>query len=225
MARRRIGLYGGSFDPVHSGHLEVAQKVSKLFDIELLLFVPAEVAPHKVGRNVTSSFHRHAMLALATQNDPLLMVSTYELDEPDRRYTVDTLKHFLQVFLNDEIFFVMGADSWEEIHTWREWKLLLSLTNHIVVTRPGYKIDVERLGPTVIEKVVDLRGGRSADIGSGPRIFLTDVVQKDISATQIRNAAASQNVDQLSKLVPEAIAEYISKYRLYRNSNETEFYS
>lgn len=224
-ARRRIGLYGGSFDPVHSGHLEVARKVSELFDIDLLLFIPAEVAPHKVGRKVTASIHRHTMLALATQDDRSILVSTYELNGPERRYTVDTLKHFLQVFLNDEVFFLMGADSWEEIHTWRDWELLLSLTNHIVVTRPGYEIDVQRLGPAIVERVVDLRGSDRVEVAPEPRIFLTDVVQRDISATEIRNAVASENPDQLAKLVPQTVAEYISKYRLYRNFNETEFYS
>lgn len=224
-ARRRIGLYGGSFDPVHLGHVEVAREVSKLFDIDLLLFIPAEVAPHKVGRKVTASVHRHTMLALATQDDPSLLVSTYELNGPDRRYTVDTLKHFLQVFSGDDIFFVMGADSWEEIHTWRDWEFLLSLTNHVVVTRPGYQIDVNRFGPDIVGRVVDLRNAEFGELGSEPRIFLTNVVQKDISATQIRSAAASGNLADLSELVPRRVAEYISKYRLYRNSNETEFYS
>ena len=85
-ARKRIALYGGTFDPVHSGHLEIARRVSELFEIEKVLFVPAQVAPHKVGRPVTEPIHRYAMLALATQNDPRLLISTFELDAPDRRY-------------------------------------------------------------------------------------------------------------------------------------------
>ena len=119
-ARKRIALYGGTFDPVHSGHLEIARRVSELFEIEKVLFVPAQVAPHKVGRPVTEPIHRYAMLALATQNDPQLSLSTFELDAPNRRYTVDTVEHF-QTTLGDsaELFFIMGADSWAEIRTWR----------------------------------------------------------------------------------------------------------
>jgi nicotinate-nucleotide adenylyltransferase len=84
-AQRRIALYGGTFDPVHVGHLEIARKVRQLFEIEKVLFIPAQLAPHKVGRDVTEPIHRYAMLALATQNDPQLLISTFELDAPDRR--------------------------------------------------------------------------------------------------------------------------------------------
>ena len=92
--RKRIAIYGGTFDPVHSGHLEIARRVSQLFAIDEFLFVPARVAPHKLDREVSSSLHRYAMLALATQEDPGLCVSRFELDGPQRQYTVDTLFHF-----------------------------------------------------------------------------------------------------------------------------------
>src|SRR5215216_2137057 len=109
-AQRRIALYGGTFDPVHVGHLEVARKVSQLFEIEKVLFVPAQMAPHKIGRPVTAPIHRYAMLALATQNHPELVISTFELDAPDRRYTVDTIEHFLRELGDSvEFFFIMGA--------------------------------------------------------------------------------------------------------------------
>src|SRR5688500_9928846 len=131
-ARKRIALYGGTFDPVHSGHLEIARKVSELFEIEKVLFIPAQVAPHKVGRPVTEPIHRYAMLALATQNDPRLSISTFELESPDRRYTVDTVEHFqTKLAGSTELFFIMGADSWSEITTWREWERLLKIINHI----------------------------------------------------------------------------------------------
>src|SRR5688500_2802629 len=97
---KRIALYGGTFDPVHVGHLEIARRVSKTFEIDKVIFVPAQMAPHKIGRPVTHPIHRYAMLALSTQDDPRLQVSTFELEEPDRRYTVDTVEHF-QRELND----------------------------------------------------------------------------------------------------------------------------
>src|SRR5262245_4460391 len=93
-AQKRIALYGGTFDPVHIGHVEVARKVAEVFEFDRVVFIPAQMAPHKIGRPVTEPIHRYAMLALATQDDPNLVISTFELDAPDRRYTVDTVEHF-----------------------------------------------------------------------------------------------------------------------------------
>src|ERR1044072_3037451 len=125
--RKRIAIYGGTFDPVHRAHLEIARRVTELFEIDEFLFVPARVAPHKVDRDVSSAFHRYAMLALATSVDPRLSISTVELDGPGPRYTVDTLEYFRSHFKDAaDLFFVMGADSWSEITTWREWQRLLT---------------------------------------------------------------------------------------------------
>ena len=203
--KQRIALYGGTFDPIHLGHLEIARKVLELFEIEKVLFVPAQVAPHKVGRPVTEPIHRYAMLALATQHDPRLSISTFELDAPGRRYTVDTVAHFQRTFGDAaELFFIMGADSWSEIQTWREWERLLKMVNHIVVTRPGYEV---------------------AEAPPGARVLFTDAVMKDVSATNIRRLAAEGRMDELAALVPEPVAEYIRKYEIYRETNETKLNS
>lgn len=206
-AMKRIALYGGTFDPVHSGHLEIARKVSELFEIQKVLFIPAQVAPHKIGKAVTEPIHRYAMLALATQNDPQLSISTFELDAPDRRYTVDTVEHFRTAFgASTELFFIMGADSWSEIRTWREWERLLKMINHIVVTRPGH--DVNKTLPS-----------------SEARVSFTDAVMKDVSSSGIRRVAAEGRYEELAQLVPAPVAEYIRKYELYRETNETELHS
>jgi nicotinate-nucleotide adenylyltransferase len=205
--RTRIALYGGTFDPVHLGHLEVARRVSELFEIEKVVFIPAQIAPHKVGRPVTEPIHRYAMIALATQNDSQLLISTFELDAPDRRYTVDTVAEFQRRLGDDtELFFIMGADSWSEITTWRDWERLLRMTNHIVVTRPGYEVP-------------------PAPVGLGNRILFTDAVQKDISATNIRRLANEERYDELEQLVPRSVAGYIKKYGIYRDTNEAKLNS
>src|SRR4030095_917991 len=157
--RNRIALYGGTFDPVHVGHLEVARRVCELFEIDRVLFVPAHVAPHKVGRPVTPALHRYAMLILATQNDEHLFVSTFELESTDGGFTVDTLTHFQREFGDSiDLFFIMGADSWAEISTWRDWQRLLSLASHIVVTRPGYEITSP--SKELRDRLIDIRSGR-----------------------------------------------------------------
>lgn len=216
-------MYGGTFDPVHVGHLEIARRVLQLFEIEKVLFVPAQMAPHKIGRPVTQPIHRYAMLALATQNDPQLSISTFELDAPDRRYTVETVEHF-QRKLSDstELFFIMGADSWTEIATWREWERLLTITNHIVVTRPGYELESSHVGE-LRERIVDLRGEGSRASGTG--IFITDVVMNDVSATNIRTLASEGRTDELANYLPGPVLEYIKKYGIYRNSNEAKLNS
>ena len=201
--RKRIAVYGGTFDPVHMGHLEIGRRISQVFEIDQFLFVPARQAPHKQDREPTSGFHRYAMLALATQSQPQLCVSSFELDAPGRQYTVDTLTHFRSHFgESTELFFVMGADSWTEITTWREWEKLTTLANLIVVTRPGYKLEVP--GPEPGKK----------------QVFVSDAVMIDVSATQVRAAAREDDEEKLNRLVPQEVANYIRKYGLYRNTNE-----
>lgn len=224
--RKRIAIYGGTFDPVHIGHLEVARRVTELFAIDVFLFVPARVAPHKLDREVTSPLHRYAMLALATQTDPRLSISTFEIDEPSRRYTVDTLVHFRsrsETFA--DLFFVMGADSWSEIATWREWQRLTTLANLIVVTRPGIEFSSANVGADIAEQVVDLRR-RNIDSDlvkvdpESRKIFVTDAVMRNVSATQVRKAVRENLKEELDKLVPVEVANYIRKYKLYRNKDE-----
>jgi nicotinate-nucleotide adenylyltransferase len=225
--KKRIAFYGGTFDPIHLGHLEVAEKVLRLFEIDELRFVPAQVAPHKVSHAVTPALHRYAMLALATQENARLRVSSFELDEPGRSYTVDTLAHFkAELAGTSTTCFIMGADSWSEITSWRDWERLLALTSHIVVTRPGYDLSAEPPTPTLEGRMVDLRGADAARVSEivntaeGERIFLTDAVMMDISATDIRLAVREDADEQLARLVPLSVAKYIKKYGLYRNTNE-----
>jgi nicotinate-nucleotide adenylyltransferase len=219
--RKRIAIYGGTFDPVHSGHLEIARQVSQLFGIDEFLFVPARMAPHKLDRDVSPALHRYAMLALATRAEPKFCVSSFELEGPGRQYTVDTLFHFRSLFAESvDLFFVMGADSWAEITSWREWRRLMTLANLIVVTRPGYEISG---APETAANFVDLRGvteGAVTTEAGAPGVFVTDSVMLDVSATEIRRAAGKDSSEKLNKLVPLEVAEYIRKYQLYRNTTD-----
>ena len=224
--RKRIAIYGGTFDPVHLGHMEIARSISRLFAIDEFLFVPARAAPHKQDAQVSAGLDRYAMLALATQEDPRLCISVLELDATATQYTVDTIRHFRAYFGESaELFFVMGADSWMEITSWREWETLMALANHVVVTRPGYEFSADHISPAVAARVADVRGLAEKDVSElfekgSPKIFVTDAVMQDVSATAVRRAARENRVDDLNKLVPVAVAQYITKYRLYRNTNE-----
>ncbi|MCA1591254.1 MAG: nicotinate-nucleotide adenylyltransferase [Acidobacteria bacterium] len=228
---KRIALYGGTFDPVHAGHMTVARGLLELFALDEVLFIPAHVAPHKRSAHVSVPLHRYAMLALATQDEKSFRISTVELDAPERPYTVETLARFQETLgQTARLFFVMGADSWAEIKTWREWERVLSLTDHLVVTRPGYELSTAHITPTVRERVVDLRGAgreeaeRALCEPGGTRIYLTDAAQVDAAATDIRrslrNSEAGAKLNALD--VPSPVAGYIEKYRLYREVHERE---
>src|SRR3712207_6503872 len=145
--RRRVALYGGTFDPVHAGHMAVARGLLDIFGLDEVLFIPAYVAPHKRDRRVSPAHDRYAMLALATQVEKRMLVSAVELSAPERPYTVETLSSFRERAGDGvRLFFIMGADSWEEITTWREWERVLTLADTIVVTRPGYRSEERRVG-------------------------------------------------------------------------------
>lgn len=213
---RRVAIYGGTFDPVHNGHLEVARHVLKLFELDELNFVPAYVPPHKRNAKITSAFHRFAMVALATEADQRLLVSTVELDEPGRPYAVETVARMKR---NDErLFFLIGADSWAEIATWHEWRELLQMCDLIVATRPGFEI-ASQAG---IE-IVDVRGMSQLNVAgvlkseSGPRVFVTDGAMVDVAATRIRAAIHAGDRRLLESMVPPSVANYIEKNGLYKN--------
>jgi|ERR1044071_1539181 nicotinate-nucleotide adenylyltransferase len=223
--QRRIALYGGTFDPIHKGHLRVAHGLSRIFALDQVLFIPADVAPHKRVRNVTPALHRYAMLALATQEESGFLVSTIELDAPERPYTVETLSRMQETLGNEaQVFFIMGADSWMEITTWREWERVLALSNHIVVTRPGYELDDEHVTPKVRERIVDLRGKNQEqaapelDKSDGTKIYVTDAVNMDVSATAIRQAVREEREADWLKFVQPPVANYIRKYGLYKEA-------
>lgn len=227
----RIALYGGTFDPVHAGHITVAQRLLELFALDEVLFIPAHVAPHKRNMPPSSGLHRYAMLALATQHEERFRVSAIELGAPEKPYTVDTLSR-LQAELSQraQLFFVMGADSWMEITTWREWERVLAMTDHIVVTRPGYELSVTHIPPAIRERIVDLRGMNPATIArvfgenGNMKIYLTDAVWMGVSSTEIRRRLLNEkDAAGREALVPRPVADYIKKYKLYREVHETEF--
>src|SRR5437764_2685972 len=220
MALQRVAIYGGTFDPVHNGHIEVARRVLQLFELDEVIFVPACVPPHKRNANITSAFHRFAMLALATEMDQRLLVSTIELDAPEQPYAVETVERMRNALGPEtELFFLMGADSWLEIRSWYQWQRLLSISNFIIATRPGYEFEPGFHAEMPITTVnIFGRGCRQLDIASmhneTPHALLTDVVQSEVSATRIRVAVQSRDTAALQTMVPIAVANYIEKYGL-----------
>jgi nicotinate-nucleotide adenylyltransferase len=220
---RRVAVYGGTFDPLHNGHLQVACAITEAFALDQLLLVPAAVPPHKRGLSICSPYHRMAMLALATAELPRIAVSPLELEAPERPYTIETLGKLEQLDPASRIFFVMGADSFRDITSWREYRRILTEYDVIVAVRPGYLAEeiatsgmVAHLPPELRQRVVDLRGRHLPMISqlTNRHIYLTDYVNVAISATEVRQAAAQGR--SLAGIVPPPVADYIAKYKLYQ---------
>jgi len=213
---RRIAIYGGSFDPPHRGHLEIARVLTENFELDEFTFIPAFHAPHKVRLNPTSAYDRYAMLCLVTSNDPAINVSKMEIEAPDRPYSIETLTRLNRERPDDQIFFVMGADSWMDIKTWREWEKVLSISNHIVVTRPGYEISFDHVTEEIRERIVDLTIGsvKPVDTRDQKTVNITDAVNVNISATGIRSKIRMGDPSWRRDVAGE-VANYIEKYQIY----------
>lgn len=218
--RRRIGIYGGTFDPIHNGHLKVAEATLKAFELDRMIFVPAFTPPHKRKQTISSPFHRMSMLALATADSPRMFISTVELDAPSRPYTIETLRRLQAELQPVRLFFVMGTDSYKDFTSWREYEAILNGFDVVVATRPGY--DDSKNGAEIAQRLgmrmMDLRGclyPSSEDL-KAPRIYLTDYVTVEVSATGIREAIEEGR--SIDDMVPPSVAAYIEKYQLYRKS-------
>jgi nicotinate-nucleotide adenylyltransferase len=215
-SKPKIAFYGGSFDPVHRGHLAIANRVIGLFELDEFVFVPAFHAPHKKRLAPTPAVDRYAMLALATNNEWNISVSKIEIDVPHKPYTFETLERLNELLPDANLFFVMGADSWRDIRTWREWEKVLTLTNHIVVTRPGYDLSGDHLTEEIHDRIVDIRAEADPKIEYGDRnkIYFTDIVNLGISASDIRKKIGEENEDWRDDVTLE-VAKYIEKYQIY----------
>lgn len=224
----RLGVFGGTFNPIHSGHMHIARSVQKDFSLAKVLFVVAADPPHKTSDNLIALAHRYAMVSLATSEEPLFVPSLIELESHASSYSVDTMRKVSRSIRPNkgEIYFIAGGDSLLEVNSWKESEKLLTSYNFIFVRRPGsdacnYK---DFLPEKAIPRVLDLTGlGRNAirrkiedERLKKNRLFIVDADAPDISATRIRNlASAGKN---FRSLVPKPVYSYIQKLRLYGGS-------
>jgi nicotinate-nucleotide adenylyltransferase len=211
-----VGVLGGTFDPVHFGHLHVADAVRQALSLHQVLLMPAAVPPHKTHGARAGAFDRLAMVRLAVADRRGLEASSFEIDRGGVCYTIDTLRA-----LRDEWdmtpLFVVGMDALEEIGTWREHEALLREFDFAAVDRPGGSIveAARRLGPTHAARVVSAGPSPPADahLGSGGRVYHLPIPVVDVSSSLVRaRAAAGQS---LHGLVPPPVAAYIRERRLY----------
>ncbi len=216
----KIALFGGSFDPIHVGHLAVARAAVRRFRLDEVHFIPSGRPPHKHGHHLAPFPHRFAMVALAAAEHPHFVPSLAEagpaLSGRQVFYSLDTVRHFRQLFhrRGDRLYFILGADSFLEIRTWKEYKALLDSCDFIVASRPGFRTDAlrrvippELLGRTPASDRRAIRLRRTS-------VYVLDAVASHVSATEIRRRL--HRGQAIHGLVPARVEEYICKQALYR---------
>lgn len=201
MTGKGIGILGGTFDPVHIGHLRMADAVYKYMNLEQVMFIPAYVAPHKVGMDIAPADDRYAMTKLAIEPYSYFTVSDLELRRSGVSYTVDTLRELHRQYPEKQLYFIIGADSVEQLHTWNSIEEMLQLATFIGAGRPGYE--------GIMDNVVKNLGEEARQ-----HIMLLNTPEYDVSSTDIRERIREGT--SLMNLVPKVVEDYIYAHGLYK---------
>lgn len=188
---QRIGIMGGTFDPIHNGHLVAASEVAYRFQLDQVVFVPTGQPWQKAGRDVTAAEHRYLMTMVATASNPRFTVSRVDIDREGPTYTIDTLRDLRELFPDAELYFITGADSLASIMSWRDWEVMLEMANFVGVTRPGYELSKDML-----------------PLGSQTGIELIEIPAMAISSTDCRKRAGEG--EPVWYLVPDGVVQYLS---------------
>lgn len=189
--RVRLGVMGGTFDPIHHGHLVAASEVASKFDLDEVVFVPTGEPWQKSGRNVSPPEHRYLMTVIATASNPRFTVSRVDIDRPGPTYTIDTLRDLRRLRPEADLYFITGADAMEQIVSWKDVDELWELAHFVGVTRPGHELH---------------------DLGRKD-VSLLEVPAMAISSTDCRARVAVS--EPVWYLVPDGVVQYIAKYGLY----------
>ena len=199
---KSLAIMGGTFDPIHYGHLVTAEAVRYEFNIDQVFFMPTGHPPHKSQENITHSEHRYLMTVLATATNPHFNVSRLEIDRKGITYTIDTIKDLIRIYgENVELYFITGADALSHIFTWKDAEELLKMCTFVAVTRPEYHKE------ELIEKVEIIRNYYQS------KIHFLEVPALSISSTNIRDRVKKGM--PIKYLLPESVENYIYKFKLY----------
>jgi len=203
---KKIGIMGGTFNPIHHGHLVTAQEALSQFGLDRVIFIPTGDPPHKVEDRLASAEDRYIMAVIATSSNSSFFVSRIEIEREGKSYTIDTVRLLKKIYGHDsQLFFITGADAILEILTWKDTDEIVSLCKFIAATRPGYNL----------ARLDELRKRLfRSKIVTDKRIFVMEIPALSISSTDIRNRLRDNR--PIDYLVPEGVSNYILKHGLYR---------
>ena len=209
---RRIGLLGGTLDPIHCGHLAAAVAARDAFDLQDVFIVPSHIPPHRPAQPLASPYHRFAMACLAVSGVPRLQASDEELRSAGPSYTADTLDRLHARGLSaSQIYFITGADAFADIATWKRYPEVLDLATFVVVARPGHAL--ESLPARLPALAARMRPANEGGVAAASRIHLLDTATPDVSSTIVRERL--RRGETIAGLVPPLVETHIHQHALY----------
>ena len=212
----RLGILGGTFDPIHIGHLRIAEEICEELELVKVYLIPGSSPPHKDRKPITPFHHRLAMIQIAVQDSPVLEALDLEGHRQGLSYSIETIREIHQLFQpNLELFFIIGIDAFQEIKTWKDYKRLFDYANFVVIKRLGFPL--EGLEPFILSLEVGFKWTGKDNtfvIPSGNSLIYLEGTLLDISSTSIREIIAAGK--SLRFLVPESVRSYILEKGLYR---------
>lgn len=222
---KRIGLFGGTFNPIHRGHLRIADEIREHFSLDCILFIPTGIPPHKEKSEIIDPAHRMEMVKLATAGYKDFAVSSIESERKGTAYSIDTVKALQkEMGAVAEFYFIVGLDAFLEIKTWKNADELLTLCNFIVITRPGHRfadlkgVDIPSLKKAASADLEKLDRGEisrlSIPLTERCSLFLERITPCDISSTELRKFIKEGK--EVKNLLPQSVLSYIIEKRLYR---------
>lgn len=218
MKEKRIGLFGGTFNPIHLGHLRAADIVLERFSLDQILFIPSYIPPHKDSVKVASPLHRLKMIELATGSNQRFVPSSIEIDAKGKSYSIITLNKVKEIYPEAQIFFILGIDTFLEIDTWKDYEKVLEKCFFIVISRPGYKLEkakeiLRKKYSDMIREITRLWDIRKENF-SHFKIFLFSIDALDIASSRVREKI-NEKVS-IKGLVPDSVIFYIEENKLYQ---------
>ena len=211
----RVGIFGGTFNPIHLGHLRAAEEIRERFDLKRIIFIAAATPPHKAVEGGVSGERRTEMVRLAISGNTRFSVSDIELKRPGKSYSIGTIQFFRQRYgTNLDLFFILGMDAFMQFHAWHRWQDIPGLAHLVVAGRPGSEMHFENSELKDCFNECKTGSVESLHKTKHGHIYICDVTQLDISATTIRSRVATG--ESLEGLVAEPVAHYIQQHGLYQ---------